>query len=167
MSRASKAGVWFLLALGSIATIATLVRMAFSVDDTRYKGEFLYETAPLALLTTIELGCCVCAANLATVQPLLKRWGRNLGLRTAPYHARFPSRITRDEARLWEKSIPVGMDVVRPPEPVGRMREFSEGSDEGFEIFARSLAKDPPRVVERVAFEEEEEEVEEREEPGV
>ncbi|PNS19020.1 hypothetical protein CAC42_6115 [Sphaceloma murrayae] len=74
MDRRTKIVVSCLLGFGSLACIGTLVRIGYSPAFTGYKGDFLYETAPIAVLSTIELGVGIVVANLATLRPILKRF---------------------------------------------------------------------------------------------
>lgn len=144
MSVASRVGVVFLLLLGSTATIATAVRIYYGVSFDQQEGEFLHDTAPLILLTTIELGAGVCAANLATLRPLFKILARRFGFREPIDRSK---RITRADAENWYKSIPVGLTVVRPPSPIsGPMRDWHRPSVVALPYIIDPLDVDSPLV---------------------
>ena len=66
--------VCFLLGIGSVACIATLVRVGYVDTLSSIKGDFLYDSANLALLSTIEVGLGIIAASAATFRPLFRRW---------------------------------------------------------------------------------------------
>lgn len=51
---------------------ATIVRMPYIHTMDTYKGEFLYNTADVAIWSTVEIGVGIVAGNLATLKPLMK-----------------------------------------------------------------------------------------------
>ncbi|EUC29708.1 hypothetical protein COCCADRAFT_105845 [Bipolaris zeicola 26-R-13] len=57
------------LGLACIASYAALVRMPY-VANFR-KPDFLYATVEISMWSTIEVGVSICAANLATIRPLI------------------------------------------------------------------------------------------------
>lgn len=49
---------------------------------TQFKHDFLYDTAPIAMLSYLETGLGLCAANIATLRPLFKSWQAKKTART-------------------------------------------------------------------------------------
>ncbi|KAF2152145.1 hypothetical protein K461DRAFT_294983 [Myriangium duriaei CBS 260.36] len=76
MNNRTRTSVRLLLGLGSIACIATIVRVYYlhTVKTPTYKGDTLYETAITTMLAVWELGLGITAACAATLRPLLQRW---------------------------------------------------------------------------------------------
>ncbi|PSK42596.1 hypothetical protein B9Z65_4510 [Elsinoe australis] len=74
MNRKTRALVCSLLGLGSIAGVATIVRIPFLSTLNHYKGDFLWNTTEVAMLTTVEVGLGIAAACAATFRPLVQRW---------------------------------------------------------------------------------------------
>ncbi|KAF2150325.1 hypothetical protein K461DRAFT_215976, partial [Myriangium duriaei CBS 260.36] len=73
MKRKHQALVCVLLGLASIACIATLVRIKYVHTLRHYKGDFLYNTFEVAVLSTIEVALGIGAANCATLRPLFQK----------------------------------------------------------------------------------------------
>lgn len=62
------------------AVIGTIIRIPFGHSFVGYKGDFLYQTSPIAALSSLEIGLGIVAANAATFRPLLQRiWPRLFG----------------------------------------------------------------------------------------
>ncbi|KAF2153594.1 hypothetical protein K461DRAFT_293847 [Myriangium duriaei CBS 260.36] len=74
LEKRAKIAVCVLLGVASLACIATLVRTPYVHTLRGYKGDFLFDTFPVAALSTIEVGLGITAANAATFRPLIKRW---------------------------------------------------------------------------------------------
>ncbi|GAM88820.1 hypothetical protein ANO11243_068540 [Dothideomycetidae sp. 11243] len=72
MDRRSRYAVCGILGIGSIACIATIVRVPFGRAFNGYRGDFLYRTSPIAILSTLELGLGIVCANAATFRPLFQ-----------------------------------------------------------------------------------------------
>ncbi|KAF2218967.1 hypothetical protein BDZ85DRAFT_175844, partial [Elsinoe ampelina] len=70
MKKKTKFGVCILLGMGSVAVIGTIIRTVYGHTFSQYKHEFLSETCLIAILSTIELGLGITAANMATFRPL-------------------------------------------------------------------------------------------------
>ncbi|KAL7902884.1 hypothetical protein HDV63DRAFT_412041 [Trichoderma sp. SZMC 28014] len=67
-----KISIIVLLALGSVASIATIVRIPFAkgyLDNPDY----LYTSVDLGIWSTVEIGVALITSSLATLKPLLKR----------------------------------------------------------------------------------------------
>ncbi|UKZ88847.1 uncharacterized protein TrAFT101_004578 [Trichoderma asperellum] len=67
-----KISIIVLLALGSVASIATIVRIPFAkgyLDNPDY----LYTTVDLGIWSTVEIGVALTTSSLATLKPLLKQ----------------------------------------------------------------------------------------------
>ncbi|KAF2156343.1 hypothetical protein K461DRAFT_318917 [Myriangium duriaei CBS 260.36] len=119
MTKADKIGVFCLLGVGLLAAVATAVRIYYGISFDQREGEFVHDAAPLVLLTTIELGAGVCAANLATLRPLYNVWLRKLtGEKRNHFHG---GALTQADTEAWMRSIPVGLMVVRPSTPMDAM----------------------------------------------
>ncbi|KAF4556675.1 Hypothetical protein D9617_1g085540 [Elsinoe fawcettii] len=73
MKSKTKIGVCILLGMGSVAVVGTIIRTVYGHTFSQYKHEFLYETALIAILSTIELGLGITAANMATFRPLFRQ----------------------------------------------------------------------------------------------
>ncbi|KAG8625290.1 hypothetical protein KVT40_007041 [Elsinoe batatas] len=74
MTTRTRALVCSLLGLGSIAGIATIVRIPYLHTLNHYKGDFLWNTTEVAMLCTVEIGLGITAASAATFRPLVQRW---------------------------------------------------------------------------------------------
>ncbi|PNS17614.1 hypothetical protein CAC42_3009 [Sphaceloma murrayae] len=72
MSRKARTLVCVLLGVASIACVATIVRIPFLPSMNHYKGEFLYNTSQVAILSTLEVGLGIIAACAATLRPLFQ-----------------------------------------------------------------------------------------------
>jgi hypothetical protein len=59
---------------------ATIIRTPFVHTLKDFKGEFLYNTADVAIWTTVELGITATAANIATLRPLLSSFRAHFGI---------------------------------------------------------------------------------------
>jgi hypothetical protein len=59
---------------------ATIIRTPFVHTLKDFKGEFLYNTADVAIWTTVELGITATAANIATLRPLLSSLRAHFGV---------------------------------------------------------------------------------------
>ncbi|KAG8627907.1 hypothetical protein KVT40_003780 [Elsinoe batatas] len=84
-----KITIVLLLSLGSLAGIATTIRMVygFAAKDVYDKtsSEFLFESTPIAILSTAEVGIGITAASAATLRPLFdKCFGRRKKALQAP-----------------------------------------------------------------------------------
>ncbi|KAL7928267.1 hypothetical protein V8C35DRAFT_245409 [Trichoderma chlorosporum] len=72
IAQREKISIIILLALGSVASIATIVRIPFAkgyLDNPDY----LYTTVDLGIWSTVEIGVALTTSSLATLKPLLKR----------------------------------------------------------------------------------------------
>lgn len=74
MTTRTRALVCVLLGLASIAGIVTIVRIPYLHTLNSYKGDFLYDTWQVAVLTTLEVGLGITAACAATFRPLVQQW---------------------------------------------------------------------------------------------
>ncbi|KAG8626643.1 hypothetical protein KVT40_005588 [Elsinoe batatas] len=74
MDRRTRIVVCCLLGFGSLACIGTIIRIGFGSSFKGYKGDFLYATTPIAVLSTLELGFGIVTANVATLRPLFQRF---------------------------------------------------------------------------------------------
>ncbi|KAI1766394.1 hypothetical protein GGR53DRAFT_486613 [Hypoxylon sp. FL1150] len=72
LSRRSKVLVSGTLALGSIASSATIVRIPYIWQLTQ-PGDFMYEFTDLAIWSTAEVGFGIVASSMATLRPLVRR----------------------------------------------------------------------------------------------
>jgi hypothetical protein len=59
---------------------ATIIRTPFVHTLKDFKGEFLFNTADVAIWTTVELGVTATAANIATLRPLLSSLRSHFGI---------------------------------------------------------------------------------------
>ncbi|TKX27703.1 hypothetical protein C1H76_0130 [Elsinoe australis] len=78
MNSKTKFGVCILLGMGSVAVVGTIIRTIYGHTFGEYKHEFLFETCLIAILSTIELGLGITAANVATFRPLFRKWKSHL-----------------------------------------------------------------------------------------
>ncbi|KAI5242546.1 hypothetical protein E4T43_04765 [Aureobasidium subglaciale] len=74
MKRQTKVLVASILGFAALGSTATIIRTPFVHTLKDFKGEFLYNTADVAIWTTVELGIGATAANAATLRPLLSRF---------------------------------------------------------------------------------------------
>jgi hypothetical protein len=74
MTPRTKASVIALLALGSIASIATIVRIPYARGILN-QPDYLYNFTDLGIWSTVEIGVALTASSLATLKPLFKKMG--------------------------------------------------------------------------------------------
>ncbi|CAK7200915.1 hypothetical protein SEUCBS139899_003615 [Sporothrix eucalyptigena] len=72
MERRKKISVSAVLALGSVASIATIVRIPYA-DGYLNTPDFLYNFTDLAIWSTLEIGIALTASSLATLTPLFRK----------------------------------------------------------------------------------------------
>ncbi|KAL1892342.1 hypothetical protein Sste5346_007080 [Sporothrix stenoceras] len=72
MERRKKISVCAVLALGSVASVATIVRIPFA-DGILDRPDFLYNFTDLAIWSTLEIGIALTASSLATLTPLFRK----------------------------------------------------------------------------------------------
>lgn len=72
MERRKKISVCAVLALGSVASVATIVRIPFA-DGILNRPDFLYDFTDLAIWSTLEIGIALTASSLATLTPLFRK----------------------------------------------------------------------------------------------
>lgn len=72
MERRKKISVSAVLALGSVASVATIVRIPFA-DGILDNPDFLYNFTDLAIWSTLEIGIALTASSLATLTPLFRK----------------------------------------------------------------------------------------------
>ncbi|KAG9254598.1 uncharacterized protein F5Z01DRAFT_654303 [Emericellopsis atlantica] len=73
MDRKVKLSVVLILAAGTIASAATIVRFPYLYSLTDI-NDFLYSTSDVAIWSTVETGLGITAAGFATLRPLLRRF---------------------------------------------------------------------------------------------
>ncbi|KAF2226016.1 hypothetical protein BDZ85DRAFT_192603 [Elsinoe ampelina] len=72
MSKKARYLVCVLLGVASIACVATIVRIPYLHTMNHYKGNFLYDTTEVAILSSLEVGLGITAACAATLRPLFQ-----------------------------------------------------------------------------------------------
>ncbi|KAF7524925.1 hypothetical protein G7054_g11281 [Neopestalotiopsis clavispora] len=87
MDRRSKISVACVLALGSIASMATVVRIPYA-KQLLSDSDYLYNFTDLAIWSTIEIGLGLMASSLATLKPLFRKLKILVVTKsnTLPYH---------------------------------------------------------------------------------
>ncbi|PNS14421.1 hypothetical protein CAC42_3707 [Sphaceloma murrayae] len=98
MKRKTKVGVCILLGMGSVAVVGTIVRTVYGHTFSQYKNEFLFETCLIAILSTVELGLGITAANIATLRPLFRE-------------VRQWTKSTRGSSRLATQTMPNSANI--------------------------------------------------------
>ncbi|KAG0647852.1 hypothetical protein D0Z07_5956 [Hyphodiscus hymeniophilus] len=73
MNIRTKVSVAILIGMGASASIATVIRIPY-LKNFRNKPDFLFATTDVMIWTTVELGIGICAASLATIRPLLRKF---------------------------------------------------------------------------------------------
>ncbi|KAI1492504.1 hypothetical protein F5X96DRAFT_381210 [Biscogniauxia mediterranea] len=73
ITKKAKFTVASILALGSIASTATIVRIPY-VWQLAHDGDFLYEFTDLAIWSTVEIGLGLTASSFATLRPLARHF---------------------------------------------------------------------------------------------
>lgn len=91
MTRKSKLLVGGILAMGAIASTATIIRIPY-LHTLSNKQDFLYATTDVAIWSGVETGLGITAACLATLRPLLRDCLANTRFRSA--HTR-PTHISQ------------------------------------------------------------------------
>jgi len=88
---------------------ATIIRTPFVHTLKDFKGEFLYNTADVAIWTTVELGITATAANIATLRPLLSSLRAHFGVAstTATGSKPFGNTYSRSGANKRSKRLDV------------------------------------------------------------
>ena len=79
MDTRSKVVVIVILALGAIASTATIIRIPY-VHTLSDVDDFLYATTDVAIWSCVETGIGITTACLATLRPLLRTWLERTGL---------------------------------------------------------------------------------------
>ncbi|KAF3765585.1 hypothetical protein M406DRAFT_240473, partial [Cryphonectria parasitica EP155] len=69
----TKISICVILAIGSIASIATIIRVFYAKELVQH-DDYLYEFTPLATWSTIEVGTALTASSLATLKPLFRKF---------------------------------------------------------------------------------------------
>ncbi|OAQ59977.1 cation-transporting ATPase 4 [Pochonia chlamydosporia 170] len=72
LPRREKISVICLLLLGSIASVATIVRIPYA-NGMLDNPDYLYTSTDLGIWSTLEIGIALTASSLATLKPLMKR----------------------------------------------------------------------------------------------
>jgi len=87
MTPRTKLMVAAILAMGAVASTATIVRMPY-VDDLSNQADFLYATTDVAIWSTAETGIGIAASAIATLRPLARNFlsrSKLLGGSTTPH----------------------------------------------------------------------------------
>ena len=63
------------------ACVATVIRAPFIETLGRYKGNFLYDTRWVAIMSTYEVGIGITAASAATFRPIIQKCTGSVGSR--------------------------------------------------------------------------------------
>ncbi|KAI0130236.1 cation-transporting ATPase 4 [Xylariales sp. AK1849] len=71
MQKRLKVTTYIVLALGSIASIATIVRLPYA-KDFLVSDDYLYKFTDLGIWSTVEIGVALSASSLATLKPLFR-----------------------------------------------------------------------------------------------
>ncbi|CEJ88097.1 hypothetical protein VHEMI04609 [[Torrubiella] hemipterigena] len=90
-----KVSVIALLALGSIASIATIVRIPYA-DGILDNPNYLYTSTDICIWSTVEIGVALTATSLATLKPLLRKL-RLFNLSEVMSYGSASNRQTRDQ----------------------------------------------------------------------
>ncbi|KAJ9638321.1 hypothetical protein H2199_007008 [Coniosporium tulheliwenetii] len=80
----SKISVWFVLSLGFIGSICSVVRFMY-LDGLLDIEEFFWSSTNIAIWSCIEPGVCIIAGSLATLRPLFKKFFHQM--RTTSNHS--------------------------------------------------------------------------------
>ncbi|KAH8197857.1 hypothetical protein TruAng_007956 [Truncatella angustata] len=72
MEKKLKITTYIVLAIGSIASVASIVRIPYA-QDFLVKPDYLYQFTDLGIWSTVEIGAGLSASCLATLKPLLRR----------------------------------------------------------------------------------------------
>ncbi|PSR77660.1 hypothetical protein BD289DRAFT_142834 [Coniella lustricola] len=73
LDRRTKMSIILILAFGSIASVATLIRVFYAKELVNH-NDYLYNFTPLATWSTIEVGTALTASSLATLKPLFRKF---------------------------------------------------------------------------------------------
>lgn len=71
MKKSSKFLVAGVLSLGTLASIATVIRIPY-IYTMKEMGDFLYATTEVAIWSTVEVGLGITAASMSTLRPLIR-----------------------------------------------------------------------------------------------
>src|ERR1700761_8704457 len=71
MSKQKRVSLAFVLGLGAIASLATIIRVPYVVTLTQ-TSDFLYATVNVAIWSTVEPGVGITGVCMATLRPLFK-----------------------------------------------------------------------------------------------
>ncbi|KEZ45681.1 Uncharacterized protein SAPIO_CDS1452 [Scedosporium apiospermum] len=72
MDRRTKISVIIVLTIGSIASVATIVRLPYA-SQLLQNDEYLYNFTDFAIWSTVEIGLALSASSLATLRPLFRK----------------------------------------------------------------------------------------------
>lgn len=82
MSRQKRFGVAFVLGLGAVASIASIVRLPYVVTLT-HSDDFLWATVEVAIWSVVEPGIGITVVSVATLRPLLRSCLSRAGLKSS------------------------------------------------------------------------------------
>ncbi|CAK7272941.1 hypothetical protein SEPCBS57363_005401 [Sporothrix epigloea] len=94
MDRRKKISISAVLAIGSVASIATIVRIVYA-DGYLDSPDFLYNFIDLGIWSTLEIGIALAASSLATLTPLF----RNIKIFSSTWAGESATRGTRQSVR--------------------------------------------------------------------
>ncbi|KAI1777869.1 hypothetical protein F4818DRAFT_439192 [Hypoxylon cercidicola] len=142
LSKRTKVLVSCTLALGSIASTATIVRIPYIWQLTQ-PGDFLYEFTDLTIWSTIEIGLGIVASAVATLRPLVRAVFGGLSSFSSRY-----SRRSHPIHYSWRKSGTVAARRSGGPDHQGyyRMGSWRKDSDAGRGGYGNGDLKTPERV---------------------
>lgn len=110
MKRNTKFALVGLMGMGCVASAGVVLRMPY----LQYMGseDFLWETAPMAVWSTVEAGLAITAGCLATLQPLVKLVGEKLGLAShGTRDAGAAISVRREVTRRTDRAEALGLEM--------------------------------------------------------
>ncbi|KAK9768997.1 hypothetical protein SCAR479_02241 [Seiridium cardinale] len=146
MDRRSKISVSCVLALGSIASMATVVRIPYA-KQLLSNPDYLYNFTDLAIWSTVEIGLGLTASSLATLKPLFRKLkilvvtkSGSHATGTLPQHHSRPAHSrgrsgsifhgTNRETKKLQKSPPIGSPALNGWKALDDKPNMPEGAFE-------------------------------------
>ncbi|ATZ50483.1 hypothetical protein BCIN_05g08310 [Botrytis cinerea B05.10] len=110
----TKVAVAMTLALGSIASICTLTRIAY-INDLLHTDDYLYSIADVIILSIVEAAVGLIASCLATLKPLIRSfldWSEKSIGSSGGLHTRMVGGMNRRRTRMYDTELNLRPDLA-------------------------------------------------------
>ncbi|TGO24703.1 hypothetical protein BPAE_0096g00080 [Botrytis paeoniae] len=110
----TKAAVAMTLALGSIASVCTLTRIAY-INDLLHTSDYLYSIADVIILSIVEAAVGLIASCLATLKPLIRSfldWSEKSIGSSGGLHTRMMDGMNRRRTKMYDTELNLRPDLA-------------------------------------------------------